>query len=79
MKARPHANSPQSWPQTTMATRRNQLYSLLEQMGVGPRLPKGAALSGDSGAEVQAVCLPFVCLLPAHCLLEGARNYSYSQ
>jgi hypothetical protein len=55
----------QSWPQTTMATRRNQLNSLLEQMGLGPRLQKGAVLSGDSGAEVKRYAYP----LSAYCLL----------
>ena len=52
MKARPHANFSQFWPQTTMATRRNQLNSLLEQMGLGPRHQTLAELSGGSGAEV---------------------------
>ena len=52
MKARPHANFPQFWPQTTMATRRNQLNSLLEQMGLGPRHQTLAELSGGSGTEV---------------------------
>ena len=40
MKARPRANFPQFWPQTTMATRRNQLNRLVEQMRLGLRLQK---------------------------------------
>ena len=52
MTARPHANFSQFWPQTTMATRRNQLNSLLEQMGLGPRHQTLAELSGGSGTGV---------------------------
>ena len=74
-----HANVFQFWPQTTMATRPNQLNSLLEQMGLGPRHQTLAELSGGSGTVVEAVCLPFACLLSAHCLLGGTRNHSCSQ
>jgi hypothetical protein len=79
MKARPNANSPQFCPQTTMATGGNQLNSLVEQMGSWPRHETLAKLSGESGAEVQAVCLLFVRPLSAHWLFAGTRNYSYYQ
>ena len=79
MTARPHANFSQFWPQTTMATLRNQLNSLVEQVGLGPRYETLAEVSGGSGTEVLAVCLPFACLLSAHCLLGGTRNHSCSQ
>jgi cephalosporin-C deacetylase-like acetyl esterase len=52
MTARPHANFSQFWPQTTMAMRRNQLNSHLEQMRLGLRLQKAAVLSGGSGTDV---------------------------
>ena len=42
----------QSWPKTTMATRRNQLNSLSEQMRLGPRHQTLAELTDGSEAEV---------------------------
>ena len=60
-----HANFPQFWPQTTMATLRNQLNSLLEQMGLGPRHQTLAELSGGSGTGFKRYAYP----LPACCLL----------
>ena len=52
MTARPHANFSQFWPQATMATRRNQLNSLLEQMRIGPRHQTLAELTDGYEAEV---------------------------
>ena len=67
MTARPHANFPQFWPQTTMATRRNQLNSPLEQMGLGPRhqtLLRCLAVL-EPGFKRYAYPLPACCLLIA--------------
>jgi hypothetical protein len=64
-KGAAHANFSQFWPQTTMATRRNQLNSLLEQMGLGPRDQTLAEVSGGSGTGVMWYAYP----LPACCLL----------
>src|SRR5271165_4818319 len=67
MTARPHANSPQFWPQTTMVMRQNQLNSLLEQMALGPRHQTLAVPSGGSGTGFKRYAYP----LPAYCLLIG--------
>ena len=50
MKARPRAKFPQFWPETTMATPRSKLNSLV-QMRLGLRLQRVAVLSDDSEAE----------------------------
>ena len=63
-----HANVFQFWPQTTMATRPNQLNSVLEQIGLGPSHQTLAELSGGSGtgglSGMPTLCLPVVCSLP---------------
>src|SRR5271165_4497833 len=69
MTARPHANFPQFWSQTTMAMLRNQFNSPVEQMGLGPSYQTLAELSGGSGtgglSGMPTLCLPVVCSLPA--------------
>ena len=67
MKARPHANFSQFWPQTTMATLRNQLNSLLEQWDLarGTRRWLSFLTVLEPGFKRYAYPLPACCLLIA--------------
>ena len=67
MTARPHANFPSFGPKTTMATLRNQLNSLLEQMGLGPRHRRwlSCLVVLEPGFSGHAYPLPACCLLIA--------------
>ena len=62
-----HANFSQSWPQTKMATRRNQLNSLLEQMDLarGTRRWLACLVVLAPGFKRYAYPLPACCLLIA--------------